>query len=833
MLIGYDVAKKYDCIEAKSMYGYFDDKSREYVIVRPDTPTPWINYIGQEEYFGLISNTAGGYSFYRDPRYRRITRYRYHGIPADQPGRYIYIRDSETSEYWSPTWQPVKKPLDFYECRHGLGYTKIKSRYKGIATEITYFVPLGQTFEVWRLKIKNEKDKVSNLDIFSYIEFCFWDALDDMTNFQRNLNIGEVEVEDSVIYHKTGYRERRNHFAFFACSEPIVGFDTVREEFIGMYRGLENPIVVEEGVSRNSVAYGGSVIGSHHIKLSLKPGEEREIIFILGYAENPVEEKFEAPNVINKKRVKELLREYMNPSKLDEAFQELKKYWDNLLSVIQVETPDEDVNRIINIWNQYQIFVTFNLARSASYYESGIARGIGFRDSNQDILGAVHMFPERVRQRILDLASIQLPDGSTYHQYQPITKRGNKEIGGGFNDDPLWLIISTAAYIKETGDYSILYEMVPYDSTPGTETSLYDHLKKSIEYIVNNLGPHKLPLIGHADWNDCLNFNVLSMNPDESFQTAPDRTDGKTAESVFIACQFVLAAKELAEIAEHIGRKDDAEYFRKLAQDMASRVLEHGWDGEWFLRAYDAFGNKVGSKDNEEGKIFIEPQGMCIMAGIGLDDGKAIKALDSVKKYLATPHGIILHWPPYTKYYVNLGEISSYPPGHKENASIFCHPNSWIIIAEAIVGRGDNAFDYYKKLNPSARHSIVHIHKAEPYVYAQTIAGPASKYFGMARNSWLTGTASWMFVALTQWILGVRPTYDGLIIDPCIPRNWSYFKMIRKFRGATYVIEVKNEEHVKRGVKQIYVDGKPIEGNKIPIFNDNKVHNVLVIMGNK
>ncbi|MEL9939629.1 MAG: glycosyl transferase [Ignisphaera sp.] len=818
-----------------SPYGYFDDAAREYVITRPDTPTPWINYIGQEEYFGIVSNTGGGYSFYKDPRYRRITRYRYHSVPMDQPGRYIYVRDAETGEYWSATWQPVKKPLDFYECRHGLGYTKIRSRYKGIETEVTYFVPLKQTFEVWWFKIKNLRDREADIQLFTYVEFCFWDAVDDMTNFQRNLNIAEVEVEDNVIYHKTGYRERRNHFAFFASSEPIVGFDTDKEIFIGPYRGYENPIVVEEGVSRNSILYGGHPIGSHHIRLKLKPGEEKEIVFILGYAENPWEEKFIAPNIINKTRVKQLLKEWLKPERVKQAFEELRRFWDEMLSYLHVETPNEHINRIVNVWNQYQIFMTFHLARSASGYESGIARGVGFRDSNQDILGALHLAPlwQRIRERIIDLASIQLPDGSTYHQFQPLTKRGNREIGGGFNDDPLWLVASTVAYIKETGDFSILFEKAPYDNTPGTEEPLYEHLKKAVIYIDKNRGPHGLPLIGHADWNDCLNLNVMSMNPDESFQTAPERTDGKTAESVFIACQFVWAVKELAEIAERIGRKEDAEYFRKLVEDMAERVKKYGWDGEWFLRAYDAFGRKIGSKENEEGRIYIEPQGMCIMAGIGLDNGMALKALDSVKKYLATEHGIILHWPPYTKYYVHLGEISSYPPGHKENASIFCHPNTWIIIAEAIAGRAEQALDYYLRLNPSVREAIAHIHRTEPYVYAQTIAGPASPRFGMARNSWLTGTASWMFVAITQWILGVRPTYDGLIIDPTIPRDWPGFKMIRKFRNATYIIEVKNEEHVNRGVKQIIVDGKPIEGNVVPAFNDGKEHHVLVIMGRK
>jgi cellobiose phosphorylase len=814
-------------------YGYFDDEAREYAITRPDTPTPWINYLGQEEYFAMISNTAGGYSFYRDARYRRITRYRYNSVPPDQPGRYIYIRNVETGEYWSPTWQPVKRALDRYECRHGLGYTRISASYRGVETQVTYFVPLGQTLEVWRLKIRNNNNKPVELQLFSYVEFCLWDALDDMTNFQRNFSIGEVEVEGSVIYHKTGYRERRNHFAFFACSEPLAGFDTSREAFVGPYRGLENPVTVEEGRSRNSIAHGWAVIGAHQVRIKLFPGESREIIFLLGYAENPQEEKFIAPNVINKTRVKKVIEQYLNPVKLDESFQELRGYWERLLSKYRAETPDKDVNRMVNIWNQYQCMVTFNLSRSASLYESGIGRGMGFRDSNQDILGFVHMIPDRARERILDLAATQLLDGGAYHQYQPLTKRGNKEIGSGFNDDPLWLVLSVAAYIKETGDFTILDEKVVYENTPGTEQPLYEHLTRALQYTMDRLGPHGLPLIGHADWNDCLNLNCMSTIPEESFQTAPDRTDGKTAESVFIGGLFTLAAKEMASIAEHVGRKDDAEKYRRLADEMAKRVLEHGWDGEWFLRAYDAFGAKVGSKECEEGRIYIEPQGMCVMAGIGLEDGRAIKVLDSVRKYLATSHGIVLHQPAYTRYYVNLGEISSYPPGYKENASVFCHTNPWIMIAETIVGRGDYAFDYYKRICPSARETISHIHRCEPYVYAQMIAGPDSPTPGEAKNSWLTGTAAWNLVAITQWILGIRPGYDGLIIDPCIPKEWTGFKVTRVYRGATYVIEVKNEEHVCQGVKQITVDGKLVEGNVLPVFNDNAIHHVAVTMGSR
>jgi len=813
-------------------YGYFDDDAKEYVITQPDTPTPWINYLGEKDYLAMISNTGGGYSFYRDPRHRRIIRYRYNAVPTDNGGRALYLRLND-GDYWSPTWQPVQKKLEFYECRHGAGYTRISSVYRGVKAEVTYFVPLGQTLEIWRVVLSNVSKAPLELQLFSLVEFCLWNALDDMTNFQRNYNTGEVEVEDGVIYHKTEYRERRNHFAYFACSEPISGFDTSRNAFLGPYRGFDRPIVVQEGKSTNSIAHGWAPIGSHQIKLKLAPGESHEMIFILGYAENPPDQKFFAPGVINKSNVKKTLKQFLDPANVEAAFNDLHRYWNEMFSAYVVQTPDLDVNRMVNMWNPYQCTVTFNLSRSASFYESGISRGIGFRDTNQDLLGYVHMLPSRARERILDLAATQLPNGGAYHQYEVLTKRGNTDIGSGFNDDPQWLVLSVAAYLKETGDYSILEEPVVYDNKPGTEQPIYDHLKRALQYTVERLGPHRLPLIGHADWNDCLNLNCFSDTPGESFQTHVDTTAGTTAESVFIGGLFTLAAKEMAAIAEHIGHTDDAAYYRELADQMAQTVMQHGWDGEWFLRAYDHFGAKVGSHECEEGRIFIEPQGICIMAGIGLNDGRAAKALDSVEKYLATEHGITLHMPAYTRYYINLGEISSYPPGYKENASVFCHTNPWIMIAEAMLRHGDKAFDYYKRICPSARESISNIHRCEPYVYAQTIAGPSAPTFGEAKNSWLTGTAAWNMVAITQWILGVRADHDGLTVDPCIPKDWSKFKVTRRFRGATYDIEVKNPNRVCHGVQQVTVDNKPIEGNKLPIFNDGNTHHVSVLMGTK
>ena len=818
-------------------FGYFDDQKREYVITQPDTPLPWINYLGCEAYFGIISNTAGGYSFYRDARLRRLTRYRYNNAPFDVGGRYIYVRDNESKEFWSPSWQPTQHKLQSYTCRHGMGYSIIGSEYKGIEARTRYFVPLGENLEIWQVTVTNHRKEPARLSIFSAIEFCLWDAQDDSTNFQRNFSIGEVEIEDDVIYHKTEYRERRDHFAFFACSAQVAGFDTQRDTFLGAYRGWGNPAVVERGESANSIAHGWAPIASQHVKLDLKAGESQQIIFVLGYQENPKDEKFDPPDSqnLNKKSVKPIIAKYLESAQVDAAFESLRDYWDSLLGICQVETPDVHTNRMVNVWNAYQCMATFNMSRSASFYESGIGRGLGFRDSNQDLLGFVHMVPSRARERILDLAATQLPSGGAYHQYQPLTKRGNNDIGGNFNDDPHWLTLGVAAYLKETGDWSILEEPVPYDNQTGSEQPLYEHLQRSFRYTLERLGPHGLPLIGRADWNDCLNLNCFSDTPGQSFQTTTGK-EGKVAESVFIAGLFCLAGRELAEITRRRPCKDGCDrlqspcasteklangYLAEVAK-MEQTIYQHGWDGEWFLRAYDDFGRKVGSKECDEGKIFIETQGFCTLAGVGLNDGKALKALESTRKYLATRHGIVLQQPAFSKYYLHLGEISSYPPGYKENAGIFCHNNPWVMIGETRVGNGDRAFDYYSRINPSAREEISEIHRCEPYVYAQMIAGKDAPTHGEAKNSWLTGTAAWNYFAVTQCILGIRTSYDGLQIAPVIPLGWHGFKAVRKFRGVTYNIEVRREGNGNRVA--LTVDGVAISGDVVPPPANGKKH---------
>lgn len=815
-------------------FGFFDDANKEYVITDPKTPYPWINYLGTESFFSLISNTAGGYHFYKDARLRRLTRYRYNNVPVDLGGRYFYINDGET--IWSPGWAPVKTELDSYSCRHGMGYTVIKGEKNGIEAEATFFVPQNFNGEVQKLLLKNTGEKSKSFKLFSFIEWCLWDAQDDSTNFQRNFNTGEVEIEGSTIFHRTEYKERRNHFAFYTVNTAIDGFDTDRESFIGLYNGFENPQAVAAGKAGNSVADGWSPIASHCINVTLDAGETKELVFLLGYVENDFEKKFNADGSMNKSKAYKMIESMDSAEKADKALSELKEYWNTLLSQYTVRTPDKRVDRMVNIWNQYQCMVTFNMSRSASYFESGIGRGMGFRDSNQDLLGFVHQIPERARERILDLAATQLEDGGCYHQYQPLTKKGNNEIGGNFSDDPLWMILSTAQYIKETGDYSILDEKVPYDNDETKAQTMMHHLKQSFWHVAENIGPHGLPLAMRADWNDCLNLSCFSDAPGESFQTytSPKYGDDKfshVAESVFVAALFAFTGPEYAALCRYKNLFDEAKAAESAIAEMNKNIMKHGYDGEWFLRAYDDYGNKVGSKECDEGKIFIEPQGFAVMAGLGADSGKDIRALNSVDKFLNTKYGLVLNNPAFTKYYIEYGEISTYPAGYKENAGIFCHNNAWIICAEAVIGRGDKAFEYYSKIAPAFLEDISDLHRTEPYVYAQMIAGKDAKRHGEAKNSWLTGTAAWNFVAISQYILGIIPDHEGLKIDPCIPEEWEGFSVTRKFRGNEYNISIKNPQGVSKGVVKVTVDGVRINGNILPVFENGTSHEVEVIMG--
>lgn len=818
-------------------FGYFDDANREYVITTPATPLPWINYLGCNDFFSLLSNTCGGYSFYKDAKLLRLTRYRYNDVPADINGKYFYIREGET--IWNPGWQPVKTRLDSYECRHGMGYSRFTSSKNQVEASVLTFVPMRDACEISQLKLTNQSSRPKELSLFSYVEWCLWNADDDSRNFQRNYSTGEVEVAGSAIFHKTEYRERRNHYAVYSVNCEINGFDTIREAFLGSYRGAWEPEAVEKGACTNSMASGWQPIASHQINLILEPGETRSFVFVLGYIENPEDDKWESHGVINKKPAYAMLDRYACDADVEQAFGELNEYWRNLLSRYTISSTNDKVNRMVNIWNQYQCMVTFNMSRSASYYESGIGRGMGFRDSCQDLLGFVHLIPDRARERIIDIASTQFPDGSAYHQYQPLTKKGNSDIGSGFNDDPLWLIAGTSAYVRETGDTAVLSQTVPFDNDMSAAAPLMEHLKRSFDYTINHKGPHGLPLIGRADWNDCLNLNCFSEHPGESFQTFGP-SEGPVAESVFIAGMFVKYGEEYAQLCELMEDPAEAKRVRGEVKIMYDTILQSGWDGEWFLRAYDAHSQKIGSAECGEGQIYIEPQGFCSLAGVGVKEGLARKALDSVKERLDTQYGVMILQPAYTRYHVELGEVSSYPPGYKENAGIFCHNNPWVSIAETVIGRGGRAFEIYQKTCPAYIEDISEIHRTEPYVYSQMVAGRDARFHGEAKNSWLTGTAAWTFVNISQYILGIAPTHQGLRINPCLPKGFGDFDVTRKFREGTYHIRVVNPQNVEKGVKSVAVDGKalklsasgnPEDGCVIPYVKGKETYDVTVTMG--
>lgn len=790
-------------------YGFFDDAKKEYVIQTPATPMPWINYLGSKDFFSLISNTAGGYCFYRDAKLQRLLRYRYNNVPADIGGRFFYVKEADKAP-WSPAFHPCDTPLDSYRCRHGMGYTIFEAEKDGIGAELTFLVPGDENCEIQQVKLTNRSDTVRSFRFTGAVEWCLWNAVDDSTNFQRNLNIGELEVEGSVIYHKTEYRERRDHYAYYGVNAPLSGYDTDRDSFLGTFGSFAAPQAIVNGKAGDFLAHGGAPMAGLHLDVTLAPGESKSFVFVLGYGKNPRDQKFIAPGVIRKDTAYHVLKEFSTDEAVERAMAALKAYWDGLLSTYTLHSSDEKLNRAVNIWHQYQCMVTYNMSRSASYFESGTGRGMGFRDSCQDLLGFVHIAPDRARERIIDIASVQWADGSTYHQYQPLTKRGNNDIGSGFNDDPLWLVAATHAYLAETGDWGILDYPTPFDNVPGSEEPLMEHLRRSVNYTMTHKGPHDLPLIGRADWNDCLNLNCFSEEPGESFQTSGP-SEGPVAESVFIGGMFVLYGGEYAEICRARGLEEEASAVQSAVKQMEQAIETAGWDGEWFRRAYDAYSNPVGSHLCDEGKIYIEPQGMCVMAGVGKEDGKAVKALDSVRKHLLGKYGVELLAPCYTVYHKELGEISSYPPGYKENGSIFCHNNPWISIAETVVGRGDNAFDIYRRTAPVYQEENSDIRRVEPYVYAQTVAARASFEEGAARNSWLTGTASWTFVNISQYILGVKPTLSGLSVDPCLPKQLEEYTVDRRYRGAVYHIHVK-----QTGTPSMRVDGAAVEGKVIP-----------------
>jgi cellobiose phosphorylase len=776
---------------AANAYGYFDETAREYVISRPDTPTPWLNYIGEGRYGGIVSNTGGGYSFDRDPRNRRVTRYRYNSIPVDQPGRYVYLRDQATGEYWSPTAAPVQRDLNSYECRHGTAYTRISSAYKGIGTEMLYFVPLSSAdepapCELWVLTLRNLGPEPRRLRSFSYAEFSLADAFNDMTNLDWAQHIVFSECENGVITVGTKFNPLRY---FFASSETAAGYTCDREDFIGRRRDLTNPIVVETGNPSNAPSPRGNSIGSLTHDITLGPGEERKLVFIMGATERPAE-------------IERVVRRFGDLSEVMAAFQALRDDWAAYLGRFTVETPDADTNAMLNFWNQVQCRTTLYWSRFVSGYESGLGRGMGTRDSGQDTLGTMHTVPDHARRMLTTIWRMQFADGHTWHQFYPLTLEGGPGLAAEyptwpqwFSDDHLWLIISVCAYLRETGDFGYLDQKVPY--VDHAEETVWEHMLRAVEFTLEHLGPHKLPRSGFSDWNDTLNV---------------DHGSGK-AESVWTGMQFCRAMLDLEELSRKLGHDEDARRFAGLHHVMAEAINKHAWDGEWYVRSFDDDGQPIGLAGAAHHAIDLIPQSWCVLGGVAAPD-RAEQAMASADAKLNTKFGLALMWPPYDGSDPRVAGTSTYVPGAKENGGIFCHANTWSIVAAAMLGHGDTAYRYYRQILPLARTDS-DVYKVEPYTYPQNICGPAHPQFGMARNAWLTGTASWTYVAATQWILGIRPTFEGLRISPAMPSEWPGYNAHREFRGVAYEIVVRREGPGNR--VSLVVDDVPVSGDVVPL----------------
>ncbi len=777
-------------------YGYFDVPNKEYVIERPDTPVPWMNYLHNDEYCALISNNGGGYSFHLSARDKRILRYRLNNIPVDRPGRYIYIRDEKTKDYWSATWQPVLKDLSEYktETRHGFGYTRVTSTYQGITSDTLYVVPVEDNLELWNISLTNRTSGVKNLTLTTYAELCLFFAQNDMINFQYTYNIAKAYEKNNTIHHTTMI-ENAGHYAFFSADKKLESFDCDREAFMGPYHSEADPKAVLEGKCSGSTADGGNPVAATSLTITLKPGETKSVTYMLGVA----------PSIAAGAK---LIAKYKKAGAVKKTLSDLQKHWEEKLEALQVNTPDKDVNLSLNQWNAYQVHTTFSMSRGPSIYEGGIGRGMGFRDSNQDVLSVIHTVPGKVKKLITDLAKNMFKDGTAYHQFFRLTGEGD---GKGYSDDPLWIILSTTAYVKETGDMKFLKEKVKW--ADGGAATMYDHLKAPLDYTYKTIGSHRIPLMGFADWNDTLHIN-----------------GPKPGESVWVAQFFVKCARDFAELAKVLGKTADAQKYLKMAEDMAARVNKVCWDGKWYAMAFDGWGTMLGSDKQKEGKVYLNTQTWAVISDVA-DSRRGAICMDAVKNYLDSKYGVALMFPGFKHFSPRLGGVSTFPPGLKENGGIFSHANPWAVIAETRLGRVENAMKYYRQLLPPTKDRIQDVHRAEPYVYAQAIASEEHRDFGFARNSWLTGAATWNFVAGTQYILGIRPTYSGLMVDPCIPKDWGKYEVTRKFRGSTYHIVVKNPRHVSKGVSSIIVNGKKISGNVIPAQRSPKPIEVEVILG--
>lgn len=784
-------------------YGYFDDRSREYVIENPNTPMSWVNYLGTSEYCGIISNNASGYGFYKSAKSSRLMRFRFNSIPMDRPGRYVYIRDNGDGDYWSASWQPVGKPLETFKtnCSHGLGYTRFDSEYKGIKSNYRVFVPVDKPVEIWELELENKSDRDRELSLFTYAEWCFWDMNQDLTNFQYILYTCRMGYENDIVDYSIRLWPVTEPKGFMASVLPVESFETDRDEFIGRYRHEGTPIAVEKGSCANTIAVGGNPCASVQNRIVLKPGEKRYAVYIVGVGDA-------------KTFGMECKKLYSDRKNVDKEFDKVQAYWSRRLEKYKCVTPSARVNSMVNVWNQYQCQTTFNWSRSASFNEAGGRDGLGYRDSIQDTLGVMHSIPELCKNKLKDLLTGQISTGAAMHSVQPLTwKQGPHNVPPDahiFSDDHLWLLLAIPAYIKETGDTAFLDMVVPYCDKD--EDTVYDHLKRALEFSWSKRGPHGLLLGLAADWNDCINLK------------------GK-GESIWSTFLFFRGLVEFITLALRLGRQADSSHFSSYRAETVKILEGCAWDGKWFLRGYLDSGKKLGGQESEQCRIFINSQTWSVLSGAA-DEKKGTQAMDSLKEFLATEHGIVKNFPAYREPDTEIGAITSFPPGLKENAGIFCHSNTWAVVAECILGRGDRAFEFYESFLPAAKNDNVDLYTMEPYVYSQFITGKEHPYkFGRARNSWLTGTASWSFVAISQYILGIRADYDGLIVDPCIPHDWDGFEVTREFRDKSFNIIVKNPSKVCKGVAGMTVNGETVSGNMIPVGMMKQVNSVVVTLG--
>ncbi len=788
-------------------FGHFDDEAREYVITRPDTPRSWSNYLGSRLYGGIITQNAGGYSFYRSGGTGRVLRMRFNGMPVDEPGRYLYLRDDANGDYWSASWQPVGKPLDQYSAkvRHGLGYSIFEADYAGIHSEMACFIPDGQAFEYWALKVTNTTDAPRTISAFSYAELANeWNYRMDLENLQYSQYVVHATYENGMIHRYNSTRDASTDVWFGLAGADVVSFDTDRDAFLGAYRTQANPIAVERGECSGSQTVGDNSCSSLHTRLELAPGETREIIFCLGIG---APDKSWSDDFGTLRPGRDVMAEFANPERLEAELAKIRSEWAGALAPLQVATPDAELDSMVNVWHAYQTHMTFNWSRGVSLIEAGDRDGLGYRDTVQDMLAVTHAIPEHVRERLDLILTGQTAEGGALPLVKPLTHNPGHEptppIEKYRSDDALWLPITVANFVYETGDVDYLDTTLPY-ADHGSAT-VFEHLTQALTFSLAHRGTNGLVQGLQADWNDCIQF-------------------GTTGESMFSTFLLANGLRVVRELAEHTGREEAAAWAGAELEALEP-VLEGAWDGEWYIRGISATGAKLGSHLADEGKIYLEPNVWAAISGVVPRD-RAVGAMDSVHARLASEHGVALCDPPHTHPIPGIGlSLLVFPPGHKENGGIFCHANSWTIVAEGILGRGERAYDYYRSYLPARYNDHAEIHQVEPYVYCQFTHGPTSPRFGQARNPWLTGTASWSYIGVTQYILGIRPELEGLRIDPCLPTTWDGYQVARRFRGLNLTIKVTNPAHVSTGVAGVTVNGIPVD------LSDDDARGALVPVG--